>query len=215
MSFAMRRTSASGTGSGYHRHARGDSHLPRRGLAAHQANRLGRGPDEGETRVTARGGEVLVFGKESVARVNGIGAGLPGHLDDPLDAEVTLARRIRTHQVRLVRHPHMKGSPIALGIDGDGRNPHVATGADDPDRDLAAVRDKNLFHQPETLLILALRYTRAARTAAPPAMSSQADKRRARAQTPTRSEHVLPYSGMFPCFFGGFLSRLPSRVASA
>ena len=32
---------------------------------------------------------------------------------------------------------------------------------------------------------------------------------------PAHSSALVPYSGIFPCFFGGFLSRLPSSISSA
>ena len=139
------------------RHASLDRDLPRRRLAPHQGDGLGRGPDERQVRIPASGGEVLVLGQEAVSRVDRICPRTARGFDDAVDAEVTVAGWIGTDRVGLIGHPDVERGPVALGIDGDALKPHVATGPDDTDRNLAAVRDQDLLHQTETLAILSLR----------------------------------------------------------
>ena len=105
----------------------------------------------------ASGGEVLVLGQEAVPGMHRIGPRAPRRVDDAVDAEVTVARRIGANRIGLVGHADVEGGPVALGIDRDALKPHVATGPDDTDRNLAAVRDQDLLHQTETLAILSLR----------------------------------------------------------
>ena len=76
--------------------------------------------------------------------MNGVGAGAACRIDDAIDPQVTVGRRVASDRHRLVCHPHVTRGAIALGIDGDRRDAHLAARADDPDRDLAAVRDQNL-----------------------------------------------------------------------
>ena len=97
-----------------------DRRLPRGGLAAHQRDRFGRRPDEGQPGVAARGGEVLVLGEEAVAGMHRVGARLPRGVDDRVDAQVALARRVRPDRPRLVRQPHVQRRAIAVGIDRHG-----------------------------------------------------------------------------------------------
>jgi hypothetical protein len=37
----------------------------------------------------------------------------------------------------------MLRAPVDIGVDGDGPDPELPQGAEDPDRDLAAVRDQD------------------------------------------------------------------------
>src|SRR5262245_32658983 len=80
--------------------------------------------------------------------MHGIGAGLRRGVQDPLDVQITVAWRTRTDRVRAVRQAHVERRAIALRIDGDGRDGHVAAGADHAHRDLAAVGDQNFLQRP-------------------------------------------------------------------
>jgi hypothetical protein len=128
------------------RHAGRDRDLPRGGLSPHERDRFGRGADEGHAGVAAGGREILVLGQEPVARVHCVGAGSTDRVEDPVDAQVTFAGRVPADGVGLVGHPHVKGRPIAIGVDRDAPDPHVAARADDSHRDLAAVGDQDLLH---------------------------------------------------------------------
>jgi hypothetical protein len=99
----------------------------------------GPGAHEDEARVGARAGEVGVLGEEAVAGVDGVDAGLAGHLEDAFGVEVALRRGRGTEQVGLVGGPHVRGVPVDLGVDRDGAHAELAAGADHADGDLATV----------------------------------------------------------------------------
>ena len=122
--------------------------LARGGLAAHQGDRFGRRSDERQSRIAACRCEAFVLGKKAVARMDGIGAGAAGGIDQAIDPQVALRRRVAADVHRLVGKPDVARRAIAIGIDGDRADPHVAAGADDANRDLAAIRNKNLIHGP-------------------------------------------------------------------
>ena len=88
-------------------------------------------------------GEILVFGQEPVAGMDGLGTGFPGGVEDCVYAQVTLARRRRADQHRFVGEPDMARARVGFGIDGHRSDAQAAGGLDDPTGDLAAVRDQD------------------------------------------------------------------------
>jgi hypothetical protein len=66
----------------------------------------------------------------------------PGDLDDPRSVEVALARRRRSDRVRGVRRADVQRVSVDVAIDRDRTNTEVVTGADDAERDLAAIGDE-------------------------------------------------------------------------
>ena len=95
---------------GHDRHAGLGHQLAGAGLGAHRLDRAGRRPDEHDARVLAGLGEGRVLRQEAVAGVDGLGARLAAHLEDPLDVEVALGRRRAAEQVRLVGAPTCSAS---------------------------------------------------------------------------------------------------------
>ena len=61
---------------------------------------------------------------------------------------------------------HMERVAVGVRIDGDGLEPRVLAGPDDPDGDLAAVGDQDGMHVVRTLSVVAGRQTREAHVAA-------------------------------------------------
>ena len=108
-------------------------------------------------------------------------------VDDRVDAQVALRRRRRPDADRAVRQPDVQRVGVGVAVDGDGLHPRVVTGADDPDGDLAAVGDQD---PPE-------------RSIAGPVFAQR------------RHVAAAAQSGMLPCFFGGFVSRLSASISSA
>ena len=106
-------------GSGHDGHAGAHRRLPRRRLAAHQRDRLRRRPDERQSGIAACGGKVLVLGEKAVAGMDRVGARLAGGVDDRIDPQVALARRVRADRQRLIGHPHVQRATIAIGIHRD------------------------------------------------------------------------------------------------
>ena len=154
---SVRRLLAQGFfGPGHDRHPGLDRGLPRGGLAAHQGDGFRRRADEHQSGITARRREVFVLGQEPVARMHGIRARLLRRVDGRIDAQITLARRTRAHRPRFVRKANVQRGTIALRVDGDRRNAHVAAGTNHTHSDLAAIGDQDLLHWAEPLTILSV-----------------------------------------------------------
>ena len=120
-------------------------------LLSHQPDGLGRRADERQAGIAHGAGEPLVFREEPVPRMHGVGARFRRGLDDPIDPKIAVARRAPADRVRLVGVPHVQRGPIALGVDGDRRNAHLAARTGNPDGDFAAVGDENLLHETRLL----------------------------------------------------------------
>ena len=59
--------------------------------------------------------------------------------------EVALGRGLPAEGVRLVGQADVQGVAVELGVHGDGGDPELAAGADDPHGDLASVGDQDLL----------------------------------------------------------------------
>ena len=75
--------------------------------------------------------------------MDGVGAALPGHLDDRVDLQVAVARRVGTDGPGFVGQADVQGGTIALAVDRHRGDAHVAARPDDAHGDLAAVGDQN------------------------------------------------------------------------
>ena len=68
----------------------------------------------------------------------------PGGGDDPLLVQVALGRRPGSDEIGLVCDGGVERRAVSLRVDGHRRDPQLAQRAEDADRDLAAIGDKNL-----------------------------------------------------------------------
>ena len=161
----------------------------RRQLVAEGVDRVGRRSDEGETGVDHRSRECRALRQEAVARVDRLGAGLERGLDDRVGAEVALRRGRRTEAHRRVGGLDMGRIGIGVGVDRDGLDAEIAAGPDDAKGDLSPVRDEDPRKRPGSVFA----------------------QRRGLPRRPRRRGH----SGMLPCFFGGFVSRLSASISNA
>ena len=128
---------------------RGDSGLQcqalRLHLVAHQRDNLGARADEAHAPLFASARERRVLGEEAVARMDGVGAALPGHVQDLLDAQIGVDRPLAPpDQIRLVGLVAMLGDAVLLAVDADGADAELVARAEDADRDLATVRAQHL-----------------------------------------------------------------------
>ena len=101
-------------------------------------------PDE---RHAVRGhdlGEALVLGEEPVARVDGVAAGDQRRRDDGRCREVGALGVRGADADGLVREEDRERVAVGLAVGDDGLDPEGATGAQDPERDLAAIGDEDL-----------------------------------------------------------------------
>ena len=115
----------------------------RRELVAEGGDRVGRRADEGEPGVDHRPRERRALRQEAVAGVDRLGARRERRLDDRVGAQVALRRRRRTQPHRGVGRPDMGRIGVGVGVDRDGLDAQLATGADDAEGDLAAVGDED------------------------------------------------------------------------
>src|SRR5205823_6756478 len=89
--------------------------------------------------------ERRVLGEEAVARMDGVGAALPGHIQDLLDAQIGVDGPLAPpDQIRLVGLVAMLGDAVFLAVDADGADAELVARAEDADRDLATVRAQHL-----------------------------------------------------------------------
>ena len=126
------------------RHVGLDRHPTGRGLVAHERDDATRGADEGDVVLLAQVGERGVLREEAVAGVDGVGLEALRHVHGELRPQVALARARRPDADRLIGHAHGQRLPVGFGIELDGLDAELATGALHAHRDLAAIRD----HQP-------------------------------------------------------------------
>ena len=129
---------------GHDRHAGRLHPLPALGLRSHRVDRLRRRADEDDAGVAAGAREPGVLGEEAVAGMDGLGAGLLRGVEDAVDAQVALARWRGADRHRFVGVQHVQRGAVGLGVDGDRRIAELAAGADDADRDLAAIGNEDL-----------------------------------------------------------------------
>src|SRR5205085_3547965 len=83
------------------------------------------------------------FGKKAVSGMDGVRARLLRRGDDVLDHQVALPRGGRPHADRLVAGADVQRAAVGVAVDGDGADSHLAAGAGDAHRDLAAVGDED------------------------------------------------------------------------
>ena len=117
--------------------ARGD-------LVAEIADRLRGRADPDQSGVDDRLREVGVLREEAVAGVDRIGTRLLRGVENLVEDQVRLGRRLAAEGERLVGELDEHGIRVGLGVDGDAGDAGVAGGADDADGDLTAVGDEDL-----------------------------------------------------------------------
>ncbi len=126
------------------RHAAAVRDATRSRLVAHDLDGLGGRTDEREAGVGGRLGEVRALGEEPVSRMDERRPRLARGVEDGADRQVRVRRERRSDPERLVRHLHVQGVAIRVGVDGDGGETEISAGPDDADRDLASVGDQDL-----------------------------------------------------------------------
>ena len=120
-------------------HARRLHQAPGLYLRAEARDDVGRGPDPRQAGVGARGGHLGGLGKEAVAGMDGVGAGLAGGVDDRADVEIAVARMRRTDGDGPIRRAHVRGPRVGGGAHRHRLDVELAARADDPQGDLAAI----------------------------------------------------------------------------
>ena len=124
-----------------HRHVRGDGRGPGAALVAEQFQVHRSRADEGDAASFAAPREAGAFGKEAVARMDGVAAGGLGRLHHAFFVQV--GRRTQAGEaMRFVRNAGVQAGVVVFGIHGDRANAEVGSRARDSDGDLAAIGDQ-------------------------------------------------------------------------
>ena len=89
--------------------------------------------------------EVGVLGQKAVAGMNRVGAGDLGGADDRRNVQVAVGAGRRADADVLVGEADVERVLVGLGVYRDGLDAELAAGADDPQGDLAAIRDQNFL----------------------------------------------------------------------
>ncbi len=116
---------------------------PRPGLAREAVEDLRRRPDEHEPVGPDGLGEVLVLGQEAVARVDRLAARHERRADDRRRREVGPPRVRRSDADRLVGESDRQRVAVRLAVRDHGLDPELTAGPQDPEGDLAPVRDQD------------------------------------------------------------------------
>ena len=89
-------------------------------------------------------GEAGVLGQEAVAGMHGVGAGDLAGREQRRDVEIAVLRRRRADADALVGEAHMHGVGVGGGMHRDGGDAELLAGAQDAQRDLAAIGYQDL-----------------------------------------------------------------------
>jgi len=106
---------------------------------------LGRGADEGDAACGAGSGEGDIFAEESVAGMDGLGAGCGGGGEDGVEGEIALRGGGFADEDGFVGIEDVERVFVGGGIDGDGAYAHALEGAFDAAGDGAAICDEDFL----------------------------------------------------------------------
>jgi hypothetical protein len=124
---------------------------PRGQLVAHGHDGGRRRPDEDQSRRGDRAGEPGVLAQQAVSRIHRVRSGVARGGEDGVLVKVGGGDRSRAETAGLVGQPDVQRQGVGVAVHGDGAQPESAVRADEPDRDLAAVRHQHRpDHQPST-----------------------------------------------------------------
>ena len=126
-------------------HARRDGVALGLGFIAHQTDG-GRGrPDERQSGLGGKLGEIRIFRQEAEARMDRLAPRGQRRGDDVLHIQIAFRGARRPDAHRFIRDLRVQCLAVGLGIYRDRNNAQVAASLYDADRDLAAVRDEYLL----------------------------------------------------------------------
>ena len=77
-----------------------------------------------------------------------------GNIENQIAAQIALCRRRRAEAVSFIGVKHMERGAVGVGVDRHCSQPHLAAGANHPQRNLAAVRNQDLLYLPAQAAIL-------------------------------------------------------------
>ena len=127
----------------HHRNSRLDREFLALDLVTHRLNGMRIWTDEDNLLFSTTPGESRAFRQEAKARVDRLGAGFAHRCDDLVGDQIALRGRWRPDEDGFVGHLDGHGIGVGFGIDDHRLDPHLSTGLDDPDGDLAPVGDED------------------------------------------------------------------------
>ncbi len=104
----------------------------------------GLGPIQISSRVDDGLREIGVLRKESVTRMDRVGAGLLRRVEQLAEVEVGLRRGLAAEGEGLIGEPNVRRVGVRFGVHGHARDPGVPGRPNHPDGDLPAVGDQHL-----------------------------------------------------------------------
>ncbi len=128
---------------GHDRHVGLARQRPSRVFVAQPGHRLRAGADEVDVAAAADFVEVGVFGEEAVAGMNRLHVADFGGADHAGDFEIAVGRFGRADAIGFVRQLQIMGTAVAFAVDRHGLDAQLPARADDPQRDLTPVGNKN------------------------------------------------------------------------
>ena len=103
------------------------------------------GPMKTRPASCARPREARVLGEEPVAGMDGVGAGRPRGGEEGVHAEIRGSAAAGPIETASSASSTWRRVGVGVAVDGDRGEPDLAERAEDPERDLAAVRDEHLL----------------------------------------------------------------------
>ncbi|MCY1361538.1 hypothetical protein D9M69_482070 [compost metagenome] len=131
-------------GAGGDRHAGLDHAAAGFGLVAHAADDFGAGADELDPALGADIRQLGVLGEETIARMQGVAAGLDRQVHQFARVQVA-GQGVGADAVGFVGTLDVQGVPVGIGVDGHRADAHFGAGAHDSDGNLTTVGDQDFL----------------------------------------------------------------------
>jgi hypothetical protein len=132
-------------GAGHARHTMALHDTYRGDLVAHHADGLGFGSDKNETAVFDALRKIGILGQESIARMDRTGVGHLGRADDRGHVQVAQLRGRGPDAHAFVGEQHVFETVVGRRVHGDGLDSELLAGAQDAQRDFAAIGNDEFF----------------------------------------------------------------------
>ena len=107
-------------------------------------------PDELDFAALADLREMRVLGEKSVAGMDRIDVADFGRAHDAIDLQITIGARRRADADRFVGQLHMERIDVRLGVNRERADAEFLAGANDAQRDFAAIGDQDFFEHQST-----------------------------------------------------------------
>jgi hypothetical protein len=114
-------------------------------LRSHGLHGGGGWADELHSRIGAGLRELRVLGEESVTGMNGVGAGVLGHIENLTNVEIGFGGRGGANGIGFLGFAHVERGAVHVRVNHNRGDPHLVAGAQYTHRDLASVGYENFL----------------------------------------------------------------------